>query len=207
VISKCRKQGYGWIGELKSNRVVLYDGKSMHMLDLLNILRKGGQFTDTVIDGQIYQTVKVMAYIPSLKENVSIVINAKADTKDIHVVCTDLQEDVSTIIMYAQKRITIENSYKDAKQLGFGEYRFRKSEAALIHAHLVFLAYILLQILRYRLLSYGITKAVPSMEFVMSWVRKKTRQGFIHYIWNKLKQEISIRSLIMTVSKIDTVYA
>jgi hypothetical protein len=48
------------------------------MLDLLNILRKGGQFTDTVIDGQIYQTVKVMAYIHSLKENVSIVINAKA---------------------------------------------------------------------------------------------------------------------------------
>ena len=40
--------------------------------------------------------------------------------------------------------MTIENSYKDAKQLGFGEYRFRKSEAALIHAHLVFLAYILL---------------------------------------------------------------
>jgi hypothetical protein len=45
------------------------------------------------------------------------------------------------------------------------------------------------------------------MEFVMSWVRKKTRQGFIHYIWNKLKQGISIRSVIMTVSKIDTVYA
>ncbi|MGB8935016.1 MAG: hypothetical protein WCC17_07915 [Candidatus Nitrosopolaris sp.] len=64
-----------------------------------------------------------------------------------------------------------------------------------------------IQILRYRLLSYRITKAVPSMEFVMSWVRKKTRQGFIHYIWNKLKQGISIRSLIMTVSKIDTVCA
>ena len=180
----------------------------MSMLDILNILRKGGQFTDTVIDGQIYQTVKVMAYIPSLKENVSIVINAKADTKDIHVVCTDLQEDVSTIIRYAQKRVTIENSYRmQPVVLGFGEYRFRKSEAALIHAHLVFLAYILPQILRYRLLSYRITKAVPSMEFVMSWVRKKTRQGFIHYIWNKLKQAISIRSLIMTVSKIDTVYA
>ncbi|MGC2682967.1 MAG: hypothetical protein WA323_13975, partial [Candidatus Nitrosopolaris sp.] len=34
-----------------------------------------------------------------------------------------------------------------------------------------------------------------------------TRQGFIHYIWDKLKQGTSIRSLIMTVSKIDTVYA
>jgi DDE superfamily endonuclease len=206
VISNCRKRGYGWIGDLKPNRVIIYDGKRMNVSNLLNILRKRGQFTDTVIDGQIYQTMKVMAYIPSLRENVSIVINAKADTKDVHVLCTDLQEDVSTIFRYARKRVMIENSYKDAKQLGFGEYRFRKSEAALIHAHLVFLAYILLQILRYRLLSYRITKAVPSMEFVITWVRKKTRHGFIHYIWDKLKQGISIRSLIMTVGKIDTVY-
>lgn len=206
VISNCRKRGYGWIGDLKPNRVIIYDGERMNVSNLLNILRKRGQFTDTVIDGQIYQTVKVMAYIPSLRENVSIVINAKAYTKDVHVLCTDLQEDVSTIFSYARKRVTIENSYKDAKQLGFGEYRFRKSEAALIHAHLVFLAYILLQILRYRLLSYKITKVVPSMEFVITWVRKKARQGFIHYIWDKLKQGISIRSLIMTVGKIDTVY-
>ncbi len=179
VISNCRKRGYSWIGDLKPNRVIIYDGKRMNVSNLLNILRKRGQFTDTVIDGQIYQTVKVMAYIPSLRENVSIVINAKSDTKDVHVLCTDLQEDVSTIFRYARKRVMIENSYKDAKQLGFGEYRFRKSEAALIHAHLVFLAYILLQILRYRLLSYRITKAVPSMQFVIMWVRKKTRQGFI----------------------------
>jgi hypothetical protein len=55
-------------------------------------------------------------------------------------------------------------------------------------------------------MSFRITKAVPSMEFVITWVRKKTRQGFIHYIWDKLKQGISIRSLIMTVGKIDTVY-
>ena len=206
VISNCRKRGYGWIGDLKPNRVIIYDDRRMNVSNLLNILRKSGQFTDTVIDGQIYQTVKVMAYIPSLRENVSIVINAKADTKDVHVLCTDLQEDVSTIFRYARKRVTIENSYKDAKQLGFGEYRFRKSEAALIHAHLVFLAYILLQILRYRLLSYKITKAVPSMEFVITWVRKKARQAFIHYIWDKLKQGISIRSLIMTVGKIDTAY-
>jgi uncharacterized protein (DUF433 family) len=197
VISNCKKRGYDWIGDLKPNRVILYDGKRMHVSELLDTLREG-QFIDTMIDGQIYQTVKVMAYMPSLKESVSIVINTKADTNDIHVLCTDLQqEDISTILRYARKRVTIENSYKDAKQLGFGEYRFRKSEAALIHAHLVFLAYILLQILRFRLLSYRITKAVPSMEFVITWVRKKTRQGFIHYIYDKLKQARSIRSLIM----------
>jgi hypothetical protein len=62
-------------------------------------------------------------------------------------------------------------------------------------------AYILLQILRFRLLSYRITKAVPSMEFVIAWVRNKVRQVFIHYIWDKLKQGLSIRSLIMSVGK------
>ena len=38
--------------------------------------------------------------------------------------------------------------YKEAKFLGLGEYRFRKSEAALIHAHLVALTHTLLDILR-----------------------------------------------------------
>ena len=85
MISNCRKRGYSWIGDLKPNRVIIYDGKRMNVSNLLNILRKRGQFTDMVIDGQIYQTVKVMAYIPSLRENVSIVINAKSDTKDVHV--------------------------------------------------------------------------------------------------------------------------
>ena len=126
VISNCRKRNYGWIGDLKPNRVILHDDKRMNVSDLLNSLRKRGQFTDTVIDGQIYQTVKIMAYIPSLKENVSIVINAKANTKDVHVLCTDLQEDVSTIFRYARKRVMIENSYKDAKQLGFGRVQVQK---------------------------------------------------------------------------------
>ena len=178
VISNCRKRGYSWIGDLKPNRVILYEGERMNVSDLLNSLRRG-QFTDTVIDGQIYQTVKIMAYIPSLKENVSIVINAKANTKDVHVLCTDLQEDVSTIFRYARKRVMIENSYKDAKQLGFGEYRFRKSEAALIHAHLVFLAYILLQILRYRLAFVQDNKG-SAVNGICHHVGQKENQTGIH---------------------------
>jgi hypothetical protein len=55
-------------------------------------------------------------------------------------------------------------------------------------------------------ITYRITKTVPLMEFVIMSVRKKTRQGFIHYIWHKLKQGTPIRLLITKVSKIDTVY-
>lgn len=208
VISRCEKRGYDWIGDMKSNRIVFYDGRKMHVTELVALLRERGQFTDVIIDGEIYHAAKVTAYIPSLKENADIVIDVRADTKDVHVLCTSLQKEVaSTIIGYALKRVAIENFYRDAKRLGLGEYRFRKSEAALIHAHLVFLAYTLLQILRHRLLSYRITKAVPSMESVITWVRKKARQGFIRYIYDKTKQGTPVRSLLLTIGKIDMVYA
>lgn len=206
VISCCRKHGYDWIGDMKSNRVIVYEGKKMHASDLIDILRKRGRFTDTIIDGEIYNAVKLKAYMPSLKENINIVINVRAETKDIHILCTELDKDIATIIRYALKRMKIENFYRDTKQLGFGEYRFRRSEAALIHAHLVFLAYILLEILRHRLISYRITKTMRSMEFVITWVRKKAKHGFVHYICDKLKQGTPIRSLLLATGKVDTAY-
>jgi len=209
VISYCRKHDYGWIGDMKSNRVIVYEGKKMHVSDLIDIVMERGRFTDTIIDGEIYNAVKLKVYIPSLlkKENINIVINVRAETKDIRILCTELEkEDTVTIIRYALKRMKIENFYRDTKQLGFGEYRFRKSEAALIHAHLVFLAYILLEILRHRLLSYRIAKTMPSIEFVITWVRKKTKQQFVRYICDKLKQGTPIRSLLLATGKMDTVH-
>jgi hypothetical protein len=209
VISYCRKHDYGWIGDMKSNRVIVYEGKKMHVSDLIDIVMERGRFTDTIIDGEIYNAVKLKVYIPSLlkKENINIVINVRAETKDIRILCTELEkEDTVTIIRYALKRMKIENFYRDTKQLGFGEYRFRKSEAALIHAHLVFLAYILLEILRHRLLSYRIAKTMPSIEFVITWVRKKTKQRFVRYICDKLKQGTPIRSLLLATGKMDTVH-
>jgi hypothetical protein len=174
---------------------------------LIDIVMERGRFTDTIIDGEIYNAVKLKLYIPSLlkKENINIVINVRAETKDIRILCTDLEtEDTVTIIKYGLKRMKIENFYRDTKQLGFGEYRFRKSEAALIHVHLVFLAYILLEILRHRLLSYKIAKTMPSMEFVITWVRKKAKQRFVRYICDRLKQGTSIRSLLLATGKMDT---
>jgi hypothetical protein len=210
VISRCEKRDYDWIGgEMKSNRIVFYEDRKMHVTELVALLGERGQFTDVVIGGEVYHAAKVTtAYIPSLKQNADIVIDVKADTKDVHVLCTSLQgEDASTIIGYALKRAAIENFYRDAKQLGLGEYRFRKSEAALIHAHLVFLAYTLLEILRRRLFLYRIARVVPSMESVITWVRKKARQGFIRYIYDKARQGTSVRSLLLTIGKIDMVYA
>ena len=43
--------------------------------------------------------------MPSLKENINIVINVRAETKDIHILCTELDKDIVTIIRYALKRM------------------------------------------------------------------------------------------------------
>ena len=43
--------------------------------------------------------------MPSLKENINIVFNVRAETKDIHILCTELDKDIVTIIRYALKRM------------------------------------------------------------------------------------------------------
>ncbi len=54
VISCCRKHGYDWIVDMKSNIVIVYESKKMHASYLIDILRKRGIFTYTIIDGEIY---------------------------------------------------------------------------------------------------------------------------------------------------------
>ena len=113
----------------------------------------------------------------------SIVINVKAGTGDVHFLCTDLVGcSVEEILGHVLERHKIEDFYKEAKALGFGEYRFRASEAALIHAHLVVLAYTLLDVLRRRLLRYSIVKCLPSIGAMVEWARKKAMHLFIHKV-------------------------
>ncbi len=102
------------------------------------------------------------------------------------------------LLGHALERHRIEDFYKEAKALGFGEYRFRESEAALIHAHLVTLACTLLDVLRRRLLRYSIVKSLLSIEATVEWVRKKAMHLFIHKIRNTKLSNKSILRLIDT---------
>jgi hypothetical protein len=111
------------------------------------------------------------------------VMNVKAGTEDVHFLCTDLVGfSVEMIVGHALERHRIEDFYKGAKALGFGEYRFRASEAALIHAHLVVLAYTLLDVLRRRLLRYFIVRRLPTIGATVEWVRKRAMHLFIHKV-------------------------
>ena len=195
TVARCRAHGYDWIGEIRSNRVAFYDGKKYHLGELVDRLRSEGMLCDVFIDGEIYQACRVEVFTKKLGK-VSVVVNVKADTKDLHILCTDLTCGTEEIVRHALERHHMEDFHKGAKHLGLGEYRFRESEAALIHAHLVSLAYTLLDVLRRRLLRYGVVKSLPSLEWSVEWVRRKAMHLFIHAVKDSTKP---IRSLLRMI--------
>ena len=105
---------------------------------------------------------------------------------------------VEEIVGHGLERHRIEDFYKEAKFLGFGEYRFRESEAALIHAHLVSLACTLLDTLRRRLLRYFIVKGLMSFEATVEWIRKRAMHLFMRRIRDSTQPFRSILRMIDT---------
>jgi hypothetical protein len=189
--------GYSWICEVKGNRIGFYGGRKYHLNELLDRMRSEGRFMDATVDGEIYQACKVDdVFIPKIG-HVSIVIDAKASTRDVHLLCTDLADcSLEEIVQHALHRHKIDDFHKEAKSLGLGEYRFRESEAALIHAHLVSLAFALLDALRRRLLRYSIVKRLLSVEATVEWVRKRTMHLFIHKVRDA---KLPIRSILRMI--------
>jgi len=182
MASKCRSCGYSWVGEIKSNRIVFYEDKKCRIDELFDKIRLEGGFFDVMVSGELYSVFKADVFMPKMGY-FSIVINVKAGTRDVHFLCTDLVGcSVEEIVGHGLERHRIEDFYKEAKALGFGEYRFRASEAALIHAHLVTLAYTLLDVLRRRLLRYSIVKCLPTIGTMVEWARKKAMYLFIHKV-------------------------
>jgi hypothetical protein len=198
VVDQCVAKGCNWIGEIKSNRIVFYEGNRYRLDKLFDELCSEGSFSDIIVGGELFQACKVDVFMPKVGD-VSIVVNVKAQTKDVHLLCTDLVDlGVEEIVEHALVRHRIEDFYKQAKALGFGEYRFRESEAALIHAHLVSLACTLLDVLRRRLLRYSITKGLLSFEGTVEWIRKKAMYQFMHMVKSSMQPFRSILRMIDT---------
>jgi len=179
VVEHCKTHGYRWIGDIKGNRIIYFGGERLNVTDLYDRLRSEGRFVDVCVGGEIYLACKVIVYVPEVGE-VSILINAQMGTSDVHFLCSDLVElSVFELVEMALLRHKIEEFHKEAKGMGFGEYRFHQSEAALIHAHLVCVALILLDVLRRRLLRYGIKQSLLTMAGTAEWVGGWTSWGLI----------------------------
>jgi hypothetical protein len=182
MVERCESHGYGWMGETKSNRVAFYEKRKCHFAELLGRLREEGRFVDVLVDGEVYNACELEVFVPKLGR-VRFVVDVKADTKDVHLLCTRLSGmGLEELVGHALQMCKINKFHKEAKFLGFGEYRFRTSEAALIHAHLVVLAYALLDALRRRLLRYHIVKSLLSIEAAVEWVRRKAAYLLVHKV-------------------------
>ena len=145
------------------------------------------------VGGGFYQACKVDVFMPKMG-CVSIVADVRVGTSDVHLLCTDMVGcGVGELLGHALERHRVEGFYKGVKALGLGEYRFRGSEAALIHAHLVSLACVLLDVLRRRLLRYSVTGGLLSLGAAVEWVRRKAMHGFINMVRGS---ELSTRSLL-----------
>jgi len=198
TVEECKAHSYDWIGEIKSNRIVFYEGERCRLDELFNRMCLEGRFSDIIVNGELFQACKVDVFMPKIGY-VSIIVNVKTQTKDTHLLCTDLVDcSVEEIVGHALERHRIEDFYKEAKALGLGEYRFRESEAALIHAHLVSLACTLLDVLRRRLLRYSIVKGVLSFEGTVEWIRKRAMHLFMHKVRNSTEPFRSILRMIDT---------
>jgi hypothetical protein len=198
MVSKCVARKYDWMGEIKSNRLAFYNDEKYHLHELLDLLRSEGRLCDVVVNGELYNACQLEVFIPTIGQ-VCFVVNVKASTKDVHLLCTNLTGcSLEELVGHALVMCCINKFHKEAKLLGFGEYRFRTSEAALIHAHLVVLAYILLDVLRGRLLRYHIVKGKLSIEQTVEWVRKKAAHLFMHRVKESKAPMRSILKLINT---------
>jgi len=196
LVEECRARGYSWIGEIKGNRIVFHRGKRIHLWELFDLMRREGCFHDVEVGGELYQACKVEVIMPRIG-GVSFVADVKVGTDDVHLLCTDMVGcSVGELLGHALERHRVEDYYRDAKALGLGEYRFRGSEAALIHAHLVSLACALLDVLRRRLLRYSVTGCLLSLEAAVEWVRRKAMHGFIHRLRGS---DLSTRSLLRLI--------
>jgi hypothetical protein len=198
MVERCESFGYGWIGEIKSNRIAFYDAEKYHLSELFDKLREEGCFVDVLVDGEVYSACQLEVFVPKLGM-VHFVVDVKADTKDVHLLCTNLVGcSLEELVGHALVMCRINKFHKEAKFLGFGEYRFRTSEAALTHAHLVVLAYILLDFLRRRLLRYHIVNCVLSVEGTVEWVRRKAAHLFMHRVKDSKLPMKSILRMINT---------
>ena len=194
VVKHVEDRGFQWISEAKSNRVLFLDEERLSVSELISRMRTF--FRDVEVDGELYQCLDIQVYMPRIR-NVRLLFNCRADSKDMHNLCSSIKDlSARDLLKKSFERAKIESLHWDIKNtLGFGEYRFRESEAAMIHSHLVLLAYTLLLIMKRRM-----EKKSPSKSYSIGdacrWVRDRCLVSLCRWIQDKLDLGVSLKSII-----------
>jgi hypothetical protein len=147
LVKVCRKCGYHMISQLKSNSVLLIDGKRTKVTSLLTLTASYRE-ASLFVYGKA-KRLQVARFIGEIKDlgkvAVVVVVVKEKWKKPIYLVCTNLHLPAIVVIQYYAKRWKIEQMIKDLKQrLGLGHYQVRTPQAILRHVVLTLLSYCVL---------------------------------------------------------------
>lgn len=154
VVHACHEQGFHFASTLKSNRSLFKHGWKLKAGRYgKNLFRR--RRTQTLVSvkphGHAHYRYLDAGWLPvSRLGPLHVVFSRKGQARKILGLVTDEpQLSAAGLILAYERRWTIEQFVKDAKQLlGLGQYQNRPSRAAVIHLHLVCFAYALLTHLR-----------------------------------------------------------
>lgn len=195
VVKHAEDRGFDWMSEAKNNRVVFHDEGKVHVGELADRMRPF--FRDVELDGELYQCLEAQGYMPRIG-GVRLLFNCKADTKDTHSLCTNIKDlPTRELLKKSFERAKTESFHWDIKNtLGFGEYRFRESEAAIVHSHLVLLTYSVLLILKRRMETRDQSGDNYSIGDACRWVRDRCLVSICMWIERMLALGMSMRSIV-----------
>jgi len=204
--------GKAWVSQVKSNRLVLYNGERIKLSEFVRdhtkpkdyqavkINKKDLCSDPTKFDAKGGDQVTYYCYTKSvtLKSlgRVRIVVsfdNKKLEGKPVILGTNKLNwSQPKKVITTYGHRWPIETFYRDSKQsLGFSDYRLRDTEAVKKHICLVFLAYSLLEISR-RESSSIVYRVGSRLNTIGQTARESCREVFkelIFWVHQKFKQD------------------
>jgi SRSO17 transposase len=150
VVKACHEQRFSFVSTLKSNRNLFKLGWQLkagrYGRNLLHRRRTETLVISKPHGSARYRFVDAGWLAVSTLGQVHVAFSRKGSEKKILGLVTDAPDlSAAELIRTYDKRWTIEQFWKDAKQLlGLGQYQNRSYRAAVIHLHLVCFAYALL---------------------------------------------------------------
>ena len=149
LVKVCRSCGYHMISQLKSNSVILLNGKRTKVTQL-----EANRSAYHEICLPLYgknKTIKVAKFIGVIKDlgKVAVVVVKEKRKKTRYLISTSIHLPAIDVVRYYARRWKIEQMIKDLKQrLGFRDYQTRNLQAINRHVALVFLSYFALIVLK-----------------------------------------------------------
>ena len=194
VIYTSLKQGYHFIGAVKSNRLISPEGIKLQLSQFTEYINPNVLDVVTVKDKE-YRVYTYEGPIAKL-ENALVVISYEIDgdtlKKPVFLISTDIELDAKTIIEYYSKRWNIEISYKYLKSnLGFDKYRVHSLISIEKYFLIVFLAINFLEIFRLlqnKLMIETIGEAICSQRCI-------TTKNFILYIYHETRNNVPLTDI------------